>query len=64
MEKTITPAQARTLVIAYEAYMDAIRRQAHEEPGAAISLRVWGRLLWQAQQETGVHFFSQSSLIR
>ena len=63
MEKTITPAQARALAIAYEAYLDAIRLQAHDEPGAAQSLRVWGRLLWQAQQATGVHFFSQSSLI-
>ncbi len=64
MEKTITPAQARSLAIAYEAYLDAIRARTQDEPGAAQSARVWGRMLWQAQQETGVHFFSQSSLIR
>ena len=61
---TCTTEDARSLAIAYEAYLDAIRLQAQDQPGAAQSLRVWGRMLWQAQKKTGVHFFSESSLIR
>lgn len=61
---TCTTEDARSLAIAYEAYLDALNRRLRDEPDAARSVSVWGRMLAEAQEKTGVLFFNRASLIR
>lgn len=61
---TCTTENARLLAISYEAYVDALNRRAKGEPDASRSVSVWGRMLADAQDKTGVVFFTRASLIR
>jgi len=52
MEKTITAIQAENLAISYNAFTDAVQGQD------LVAIRVWSRLLKQAQEETGIEMTS------
>lgn len=52
MEKTITAVQAENLAISYNAFTDAMKGQD------LVAIRVWSRLLKQAQEETGIELAS------
>lgn len=52
MEKTITAVQAENLAISYNAFRDAMKDQD------LVAIRVWSRLLKQAQEETGIELAS------
>lgn len=57
-EKTITSKAARQLAVRYCAYQDAVR--AWDPQGT----RVWGGLLLEIQDETGVEFYPRSDIER
>lgn len=52
MKKTITAVQAENLAISYNAFTDAMKGQD------LVAIRVWSRLLKQAQEETGIELAS------
>ena len=49
----ITPEDARSLAVAYHAFSRAVDDQDH------LGVRVWGRLLLESQQQTGVELHSE-----
>jgi len=63
----LTTKTARSLAIAYEAYIDARNRVREEtdpveKRSALNSLCCWARMLKDAQEATGVEFYSPESL--
>jgi hypothetical protein len=49
----ITPEDARSLAIAYHAFSVAVDNQDH------LGIQVWGRILLESQQKTGVELHSK-----
>lgn len=62
MTDTITRDAAKALAVAYQAYHEA--HSGPNGPKRDNSIRVWGRLLLEAQEETGITMHDPSLLRR